>query len=119
MKDPLFKTATVSATEVRLEKRSKRNLLNLRLFDIFRFLVPVPSINRDIDQEQQDLDLACTITELRKVYLYDAIHNAILLVALSCISIELWGIFIDARLVFLCFLGISLIFNQLPFILVG
>jgi hypothetical protein len=64
-----------------------------------------------------DLDLACMVSDLRKVYLYDAMHNVILLVAFVAIVVRLWGISIDAKWLIAGLIGLSLVFNQLPYLI--
>ena len=83
---------------------------------ILRFIVSPPKPEA-IDQEQKDLDLACIVADLRKVYLYDAVHNVILLVAFAAIVAGLWGISIDIKRLVASLVGLSLLFNQLPYVL--
>lgn len=69
------------------------------------------------DQEQRDLDLSSNITGLRKIYLYDAMHNVILLVAFAAIVVSLLGIVVNTKWLIGGLIGGSFLFNQLPYVI--
>jgi hypothetical protein len=116
MKDPLFRTTQVSSPRITDEWMKERKGFISKIGKVLRFLVPPPKPETR-DQEQKDLDLACMVADLRKVYLYDAVHNVILLVAFAAVVIRLWGIQIDVKWLIASLVGLSLLFNQLPYIL--
>jgi len=116
MRDPLFKTTQTYSPKIANEWMVERKGFIHKIGRVLRFLVPSPK-PETVDQEQKDLDLACMVADLRKVYLYDAVHNVILLVAFTATVIGLWGIHIDVRWLIASLIGMSLLFNQLPFVL--
>lgn len=116
MKDPLFKTIQVPSPKIADEWMKERSGFISKVGKILRFLVPPPK-PETTDQEQKDLDLACMVADLRKIYLYDAVHNVVLLVAFVAVTMGLWGISIDVKWLIASLLGLSLLFNQLPFAL--
>jgi hypothetical protein len=69
------------------------------------------------EQEGQDLSLAVIATDLRKAFLYDLIHNVILLVACVAFIASLWNIVVDVKNLLIGLLVLSLSFGQLPFII--
>ena len=48
---------------------------------------------------------------------YDAVHNVILLVGFAAVVAGLWGVSIDMKWLIASLVGLSLLFNQLPFVL--
>lgn len=116
MRDPLFKTTQIYSPKISNEWMVERKGFISKIGRVFRFLVPSPK-PETVDQEQKDLDLACMVADLRKVYLYDAVHNVILLVAFAAAVLGLWGISIDVKWLIASLVGLSLLFNQLPFVL--
>lgn len=116
MKDPLFKTIQVPSPKIADEWMKERSGFISKVGKILRFLVPPPK-PETTDQEQKDLDLACMVADLRKIYLYDAVHNVVLLVAFVAVTMGLSGISIDVKWLIASLLGLSLFFNQLPFAL--
>lgn len=116
MKDPLFRTSQVSSPKITDEWMKERKGFISKIGKVLRFLVPL-SKPETVDQAQKDLDLACMVADLRKVYLYDAVHNVVLLVAFAAAVIGLWGIPIDVKWLLASLVGLSLLFNQLPYVL--
>lgn len=116
MRDPLFKTTQTYSPKIANEWMVERKGFISKIGRVLRFLVPSPK-PETVDQEQKDLDLACMVGDLRKVYLYDAVHNVVLLVAFAATVIGLWGIPIDVKWLIASLVGLSLLFNQLPFVL--
>jgi len=116
MRDPLFKTTQTYSPKIANEWMVEREGFIGKIGRVLRFLVPSPK-PETVDQEQKDLDLACMVADLRKVYLYDAVHNVILLVAFAAAVLGLWGISIDVKWLIASLVGLSLLFNQLPFVL--
>jgi len=116
MSDPLFRESPVASTRITEESLTQKKGILSSLGKVFRFLVPPPQANEDI--EQKDLSLAHMITDLRKVYLYDSVHNIILLVAFALIVVSLRNLSVGIiKWVVAAFLGLILIFSQLPFII--
>jgi hypothetical protein len=116
MKDPLFRTTVLSVPQIIDEQMKKRNGFISKIVRALRFRVPRPR-PKTIDQEQKDLDLACMVADLRRIYLYDSVHNVILLVAFATVVARLWGVPIDVKWLLVSLLGLSLLFNQLPYVL--
>ncbi len=116
MSDPLFRESSVVSTRIAEEPvRQNKGFLN-NLGKVFKFLVP-PRRGSKVDHEQQDLSLAYMITDLRKVYLYDSVHNAVLLVAFVSVVASVWNIPVDLKWVIVALLGVSFVFSQLPYII--
>lgn len=111
MSNPLFK----ESQGVSEPSRESKGILG-KLGRVLRFLVPPPQANNE-DQETQDLSVAYMITDLRKIYLYDSVHNVILLIAFASIIAGLLGIAADVKWVIIGFLGFGLVFGQLPYII--
>ncbi len=111
MCDPIFKTAPVVAPQI-VVKKSPWFLLR-----VFEFLVPPPPKPIPVmeDTKQKDLDLACDVSELRKVYKYDMLHNAILLVALTSAVVSIRGFTIDVRWLIGLLFTATLLFSELPY----
>lgn len=116
MRDPLFKTTQTYSPKIANEWIVERKGFISKIGRVLRFLVPSPK-PETVEQEQKDLDLAYMVTDLRKIYLYDAMHNVILLVAFAAAAIRLWGIPIDVKWLMVSLVGLSLLFNQLPFVI--
>lgn len=116
MRDPLFKTTQVYSPKISNEWMLERKGFISKIGRVLRFLVPSPKLET-VDQEQKDLDLACMVADLRKIYLYDAVHNVILLVAFTAVAAGIWGVPIDMKWLIASLVGLSLLFNQLPYIL--
>jgi hypothetical protein len=116
MKDPLFRTTQVSSPNISDEWMKESESFFRKIGKVLSFLVP-PSKPESQDQVQKDLDMAYMVANLRKVYLYDAVHNVVLLVAFAAVVIGLWGIPIDAKWLLASLVGLSLLFNQLPYVL--
>ena len=111
MCDPIFKTASVVTPQITITKRPG---LLLRVFEV---LVPPPPEPLPVaeDPKQKDIDLACDVSELRKIYKYDMLHNAILLVALASAAVSIWGITIDVRWLIGLLLTATLLFSEVPY----
>jgi hypothetical protein len=114
---PIISTfQSVASPEISIENTEKREGIFKRLGGkAFRLLLPPPE-SQARDQKQEYLDAAYVVTDLRKVYLYDAVHNVALLVACVAVAISLRGISINATWVIAGLIGLSILFNQLPFV---
>jgi hypothetical protein len=55
------------------------------------------------------------VSELRKIYKYDMLHNAILLVALASAAVSIWGVTIDVRWLIGLLLTATLLFSEVPY----
>lgn len=84
MCDPLFEDSDAPSSN--LEKEQSFIVRMLFKFDIVRMLlklhrlVTLPQSRKK--SEKEAIELACTVSNLRKIYLYDAIDNVISLIAL-------------------------------------
>jgi hypothetical protein len=67
------------------------------------------------DQGKQDFDLASVATRLRKIYLFDALHNSILIMAFAAVILSLLSITVGATVFVVVAMGGALVFTQLPF----
>ncbi len=114
MSDALFRES--KETSIKLTKNPVKKGFWGDLGIIFRFLASPPQTNKD-EQEKNDLSLAYMITDLRKVYLYDAAHNVVLLVSFAFLTASLWNIPIETKWVIVTLLGVGFIFGQLPYII--
>lgn len=88
MSDTLFHESNVSSCKLEKERKG-----------IFRIIVKlytliVPQQFRQ-NPEKEAIELACTVSYLRKIYLYDTIHNSTLLTVLVTVFIQLLGININ------------------------
>lgn len=115
MSDPLYKISQVSSPQIVDEQMSAHLGFFSKLSRILRFLVPSAKPETE-NQVQKDLDLAYMVSSLRKVYLYDAMHNVILLVAFMAVVVSLWGVAIDPKWLIGSLIGLALVFNQLPYV---
>lgn len=116
MSDPLFKTNQISSPEITNEPIEERIGFIHRISKVLRLNVPPPK-NEMEDQEQQDINLACMSSDLRKIYLYDAVHNVTLIVAFVAFFLSLLGVIIDIKWLIGSLIGVALIFNQLPYVI--
>jgi ABC-type multidrug transport system fused ATPase/permease subunit len=116
MSDPLFNESRVQVPTINEESLKKKTGILGSIAEMFGFLVPRPQTNKE-DQEKQDLSLAAMITDLRKAYLYDSMHNVILVVVFAAITASLWNMVVNIKYVLTGLLGFSLIFGQLPYII--
>jgi MFS family permease len=113
MSDPLFETRDVPSPRLTEEPRG---VFLKRLRKVFTFLAPRPEPESK-DQEDKDLDLAVMVADLRKVYLYDSMHNVMLFAGFSAVAVSQWGIEVDIKCLVGSLIGLSLMFNQLPYVI--
>jgi len=111
MADPLFSRAHVIYPMIANELRRERTGRSGTGLTVIAPDTPTETGN----QEQKDFDLASVVTDLRKIYLCDALHNLILLVAFAAVLLSLWGLNIDVKSFVVAAAGGAVIFNQLPF----
>ena len=57
------------------------------------------------------------VTNVRKAYLYDALHNLTLLAAFIAIILVLWGTAVDTKLFVAGAVAGAFVFNQLPYMI--
>lgn len=69
------------------------------------------------DQDNEYLELANMIAELRKIYLYDAMHNVFLFIGFLAILLNLTGVTFNIRLLVINAFLMSFLFNQLPYVI--
>jgi hypothetical protein len=110
MSDSLFKESDISSPSLEKERKDLRGL-----FTKFYKLV-VPS---RIKLEDEDIELACIVGDLRKIYFYDAIHNGLLLIIVGIIISQFYEInFINQKfaiITIITWLFIVIGFNLLPY----
>lgn len=115
MSDSQFKEAKV--TSPRIEKAGETEGILRKLGKALRFLVPPLESSNKQDQEQRDLYLAYVITDLRKLYLYDSLHNIILVVSFAAIILKFRNIGVDTKWILATLIGLGFILGQLPYII--
>jgi hypothetical protein len=113
MSDSLFKESDISSPKL---KKEQKGILGL-FAKLYKLIVPSQDDSR---QKDRDIELACIVSDLRKIYLYDAIHNGLLLIIVGIIIAQLYGInFINQKLLIIAFilalLFIFIVFNLLPY----
>jgi hypothetical protein len=113
LSDPMFRTTSYPPPTVTEEKRD--GFFGL-LGKVWRLLAPATKSDED-QKQKSDLALACMATDLRKVYLYDAMHNVILLVAFLAVALGLWNIVIAPEWLIAILIALGLVLNQLPFVI--
>lgn len=111
--DPLFVRTSTSLPEISEERLRGGAGPSGK---VFRVVAPISQPDT-VDQKQRDFDLASVVTDLRKIYLYDALHNLILIVAFVATMLVLWGVTIDIRLFIVGAVGGAFVFNQLPYMI--
>lgn len=76
------------------------------------------SFSEEIDLKRK-LDQAYTITEIRKIYLLDSIHNIILVVSITMVVLHLSHVtFLDSiEMLIPLFIILLFLFNQLPYVI--
>jgi hypothetical protein len=112
MSDSLFKDSDLPPTQVVTPPKAKR----LRGGKKFRLSASVKASTRE-GRRRKVLDLAVTIADLRKVYLYDSAHNVALLIAFTAVALKLQGVGIDEKTLLLLLLLFSFGLNHLPYII--
>ena len=109
--DPLFHDGNISSVD--LDKEMK-GFFGQMLVKIYRLVVPRRFRE---DSEKEAIELACTVSYLRKIYLYDAIHNVFLLVALVALITFLFGVNIKPIWLFTSLVVAVLFLNVLPYVI--
>ncbi|MBS9394701.1 MAG: fatty acid desaturase [Dolichospermum sp. LBC05a] len=108
--DPLFHDGNISSVD--LDKETKG--FGQMLVKIYRLVVPRQFRE---DSEKEAIELACTVSYLRKIYLYDAIHNVFLLVALVALITFLFGVNIRPIWLFTSLVVAVTFLNVLPYVI--
>ncbi|HEY1349556.1 MAG TPA: VWA domain-containing protein [Ktedonobacteraceae bacterium] len=109
MCNPMFKTAQVSTPIVDMKKRQGF------WSSVLEIVAPPPLSKPQEDLEQKDLDLASDVSDLRKIYKYDALHNATLLVVLVTASLNTIGVTINIIWLVLGTLATAFFLSELPY----
>jgi hypothetical protein len=102
---------TSSATDEVREGRIQKIVRSLFFF------LSAPQSERQADRKKRELDAAYTVADLRRMYLYDAVHNVILLVAFAGVALKLLGVGISAAWFLGLLIPLSLGLNQLPYMI--
>lgn len=98
MADPLFKTIPVATPEIAKPGRKRKK-----------------AAQPPQGQDQQYINLACDVSALRTVYKYDALHNAILLVAFVLVTLKIWLVPIGLPWLIISLLLATLAFSEIPY----
>jgi hypothetical protein len=69
------------------------------------------------DEGRASLDLACMISDLRKIYFYDALHNVVLLVVFVAVALRLRDVEIDERLLTGVLVALTFVLTHLPYVI--
>jgi hypothetical protein len=80
-----------------------------------QIVIIVPSEKVNEESDSWDLDLSHEATGLRKIYLFDSLHNALLLMAFVGVVLSLANVNITLTRVILSLIVVTLVFCQLPF----
>ena len=113
MCDPLYRTGSVSSPEIVIKK--PKGFLPKGLSKVLEIVVPPAKQKEQEDQEQKDLDLACDVSELRRVYKYDALLNSILFIVLIAMIINMQGIIVNTIWLILGLLASAFLLSELPY----
>lgn len=108
MSDTLFHDSDVSSPKLNKEKKDFIGMI----VKLVRVIVP-PKFKRN--SEEEAIELACTVSDLRKIYLYDAIHNSTLLIASTTVLFWLLGIKFNQIWVIGSLISTISFFNLLPY----
>ena len=107
--DTLFHENYVSSPKL---KKERKGFLGWVKLVIIRVTQQLPFKK---DPEKEAIELACTVSDLRKIYLYDAIHNSTLLIASVTVLLWLLGGILNLILLVSSLVGIILFLNLLPY----
>lgn len=113
MSDSLFREVNIQMPTIRQENHDG---ITNRIRSVFRLIVPVQT-PQSKDQKKNELDLAIEISNFRKLYLYDSIHNAVLLISFLIFNLKLWSINFEIKYVIFTFLVSLFLFCQLPYVI--
>ncbi|MDQ3907681.1 MAG: hypothetical protein M3268_04985 [Acidobacteriota bacterium] len=69
------------------------------------------------ERERASLDLACMISDLRKIYFYDAMHNVVLLVVFAAVALRSRDVEIDERLLTGVLVALTFLLTHLPYVI--
>jgi len=109
MCDPMFKTGQVSTPMVAMKK--PKGFWST----VLEIVVPPPPSKSQENPEQKDLDLACDVSQLRRVYKYDALHNATLFVVLAVALLNIRGVVINSVWLVLGIPAAAFLLSELPY----
>lgn len=116
MADPLLKASSIPTPTIVNEPVRHTSGIWHNILKVFRLVIPHQRFGKEL-QEQQDLLFAYISTDLRKAYFYDSIHNVILFISFASAIAGLSNVPIDPRLLIFVVFILSVLFNQLPFII--
>ena len=114
MSEPMFSREqipqpTVAVTNVRTKNNELRTV-----FGGLTVTITSPSVKAE-EADTRDVDLSKAATSLREIYLYDSIHNVLLLVAFSAVAANLFNARITLIGVTIALAVFTFLFSQLPF----
>jgi hypothetical protein len=116
MCDPLFQTEPVSAPEVAMKNTKDSWFAPLRKLPILQVIVPPAPVKPPLeDPVQKELDLASDVSQLRRIYKYDALHNAILVATFAGALLDIQGVVINVVWLVLGIPIAAFLFSELPY----
>lgn len=119
MCDPLLRESDTASSYSYIEEQPVREnggVLN-RLLKVLRLVVPKRQDDSRETQKQKDISLVQMAMSIRKIYLFDSIHNVILLVAFSSGVLILGNVEVEKKWIVATLVGLSIILIQLPFMI--
>ena len=115
MSDSLFKESDISSPKLQKENKGLLGWFN-KFNKFYRLIAPFQS---SFKQEDKDIEIASIVSDLRKIYLYDAIHNGLLLIVVAILFNQLYGInLVNQNFVIITIITwilIAIILNLLPY----
>lgn len=118
MSQPLFRTATENSTRLVKQKwpnEENKPISSLRdLSEAFTIVSPPPDSNSE-EQLNQEIELALMSRDLRRIYLYDAIHNITLLIAFVVFFLDLSNFLVNQKILVIGLLFTVFVLIHLPY----
>jgi hypothetical protein len=114
MSDPLFRRVPTTSVP-RIGEEPLRGKAGPK-DRVLKATAPIPKAK--VGKEKQKVfDVATVVTDLRKVYLYDALHNFILLAVFVAIIAQLWAVTVGVIPLVVATIVGAFGFNQLPYMI--
>lgn len=119
MCDPLVRESDTVSSYSYIEEervRESRGVVK-RSMRILRLVVPKRQDNSRETQKQKDISLVLIAMSIRKIYLFDSVHNLILLVAFSATVLILGSVEVEKKWIIAALVGLSIVLIQLPYMI--
>lgn len=110
MCDPMFTTGNVAKPVIEKKSSAITGILGGT-----HLVIIMPEAEKKDESANQDLNLAASATNLRKIYLFDAVHNTLLLVAFAAVMLSFRAGTITLTRVIVALFVSAFLFSQLPF----